>query len=121
MSKVTLPDIASGYNLSAINSNFQKIEDELKDFEGAEQQEMRDELGAHDSGVDGLIKAGYDLLGLETYLTTGPEETRAWTIKKGSTAPRAAAPSSECALAYRSVPLACPYPCCAGFPGATGW
>ncbi len=68
-----------------------KIEDELKDFEGAEQQEMRDELGAHDSGVDGLIKAGYDLLGLETYLTTGPEETRAWTIKKGSTAPRAAA------------------------------
>lgn len=68
-----------------------KIEDELKDFEGAEQEEMRNELGAHESGVDGLIKAGYDLLGLETYLTTGPEETRAWTMRKGSTAPRAAA------------------------------
>lgn len=68
-----------------------KIEDELKDFEGEELTEMRNELGAHDSGVDGLIKAGYDLLGLDTYLTTGEMETRAWTIKKGSTAPRAAA------------------------------
>ncbi len=68
-----------------------KIEDELKDFEGVEKDEMRNELGAHDSGVDGLIKAGYDLLGLDTYLTTGEMETRAWTIKKGSTAPRAAA------------------------------
>jgi GTP-binding protein YchF len=68
-----------------------KIEDELKEFDEAEKQEMRNELGAHDSGVDGLIKAGYDLLGLETYLTTGEMETRAWTIKKGSTAPRAAA------------------------------
>jgi GTP-binding protein YchF len=64
-----------------------KIEDELKEFEGVEKEEMRKELGAHDNGVDGLIKAGYELLGLETYLTTGPEETRAWTIKKGSTAP----------------------------------
>jgi GTP-binding protein YchF len=68
-----------------------KIEDELKEFEGAELTEMRNELGAHDSGVDGLIRAGYDLLGLDTYLTTGEMETRAWTIKKGSTAPRAAA------------------------------
>jgi ribosome-binding ATPase len=68
-----------------------KIEDELKEFEGEERDEMRNELGAHDSGVDGLIKAGYDLLGLETYLTTGEMETRAWTVKKGSTAPRAAA------------------------------
>ena len=68
-----------------------KIEDELKDFEGLEREEMRSELGAHDSGVDGLIKAGYDLLGLETYLTTGEMETRAWTVAKGSLAPRAAA------------------------------
>ncbi len=68
-----------------------KIEDELKEFEGEEKEMMRNEMNAHDSGVDGLIKAGYDLLGLETYLTTGEMETRAWTIKKGSTAPRAAA------------------------------
>ncbi len=64
---------------------------ELKEFEGEEKEEMRKELGAHDNGVDGLIKAGYDLLSLESYLTTGEMETRAWTIKKGSTAPRAAA------------------------------
>ena len=68
-----------------------KIEDELKEFEGEEKEEMRKELGAHDNGVDGLIKVGYDLLSLESYLTTGEMETRAWTIKKGSTAPRAAA------------------------------
>jgi GTP-binding protein YchF len=68
-----------------------KIEDELKEFEGEEKEEMRKEMNAHDSGVDGLIKAGYDLLGLDTYLTTGEMETRAWTVKRGSTAPRAAA------------------------------
>ncbi|MBP6949207.1 MAG: redox-regulated ATPase YchF [Candidatus Pacebacteria bacterium] len=68
-----------------------KIEDELKEFEGEEKELMRQEMNAHDSGIDGLIKAGYSLLGLETYLTTGEMETRAWTIKKGSTAPRAAA------------------------------
>ena len=81
-----------------------KIEDELKDFEGAERDEMRVALTGESAapleaqvyslgrsgGVDGLIKAGYDLLGLETYLTTGEMETRAWTVKKGSTAPRAA-------------------------------
>jgi hypothetical protein len=69
-----------------------KIEDELKEFEGAEKEEMRLALSGvegreKDDGINNLIKAGYELLGLETYLTTGPEETRAWTIKKGSTAP----------------------------------
>lgn len=68
-----------------------KIEDELKEFEGEEKDMMRKEMNAHDNGVDNLIKAGYELLGLETYLTTGETETRAWTVKKGSTAPRAAA------------------------------
>ncbi len=68
-----------------------KIEDELKEFEGEEKDVMRKELNAHDNGIDSLIKAGYDLLSLESYLTTGEMETRAWTIKKGSTAPRAAA------------------------------
>lgn len=68
-----------------------KIEDELKDFEGEEKEIMRSELGVEDNGINALIKAGYDILGLESYLTTGELETRAWTIKKGSTAPRAAA------------------------------
>ena len=84
-----------------------KIEDELKDFDGSEKEDMRSMLlssvsrgeplgesgaeGKEKDGINDLIKAGYDLLGLETYLTTGEMETRAWTVKKGSTAPRAAA------------------------------
>jgi small GTP-binding protein len=64
-----------------------KIEDELKDFEGEEKEMFRKEMGGEDDGVDKLIKECYELLGLETYFTTGPDESRAWTIKKGSTAP----------------------------------
>jgi ribosome-binding ATPase len=79
---------AHGYSYVVVDA---KIEDELKEFEGEEKEMMRKELGAHDNGVDGLIKAGYKLLGLETYLTTGEMETRAWTVKRGSSAPRAAA------------------------------
>lgn len=65
------------------------IENELKELEGRDKKEMRDGLGVKDDGIDNLIKAGYDLLGLITYFTTGEDETRAWTIKKGWTAPLA--------------------------------
>ncbi|MFA6227008.1 MAG: redox-regulated ATPase YchF [Candidatus Paceibacterota bacterium] len=65
------------------------IEQELKDLEGADKKELREGLGVKDDGIDSLIKAGYDLLGLLTYFTTGEDETRAWTIKKGWTAPLA--------------------------------
>jgi GTP-binding protein YchF len=73
-----------------------KIEDELKDLEGEEKEMFRAELGGavsadgvmHD-GIDDLIKKAYDMLGLITYFTTGEKETRAWTIKKGWTAPLA--------------------------------
>jgi GTP-binding protein YchF len=65
------------------------VEKELSEFEGAEKVEMREGLGAKDDGIDNLIKAGYDLLGLMTYFTTGVDETRAWTIQKGWTAPEA--------------------------------
>jgi len=66
-----------------------KIEDDLKDFEGDEKNVFREELGGNkeDNGVDNLIKSAYKLLGLETYFTTGVQETRAWTIAKNSTAP----------------------------------
>jgi ribosome-binding ATPase len=64
-----------------------KIEDELKDFEGEERDVMRQEMQAHDDGINTLIHEAYNLLELETYFTTGPEESRAWTIKKNSTAP----------------------------------
>lgn len=73
-----------------------KIEDELKDLVGEEKEMFRSELGGkgtdgevmHD-GIDDLIKKGYEMLGLITYFTTGEKETRAWTIKKGWTAPLA--------------------------------
>lgn len=65
-----------------------KIEEELKDFDGAEKEEMRAEFGGESGdGITDLIRASYNLLGLETYFTTGETETRAWTIEKGSTAP----------------------------------
>lgn len=69
-----------------------KIEDDLKDFEGEERHMFRKELGveSEDDGINMLIKEAYGLLGLETYFTTGTDETRAWTIKKASTAPIAA-------------------------------
>jgi len=63
-----------------------KIEEELIDMTEEEKAEL--ELK---SSIDNLVVAAYSLLGLETYLTTGKQETRAWTFKKGSTAPEAAA------------------------------
>lgn len=68
-----------------------KTEHELSDFEGEERALMRSEMGNGDDGIDTLIKKSYKLLGLATYFTTGEKETRAWTIKAGSTAPVAAA------------------------------
>jgi len=66
-----------------------KIEEELKDFDGEEKEIFRRELGGEDDGINNLIKESYKLLGLENYFTTGVDETRAWAIKKGSTAPEA--------------------------------
>jgi ribosome-binding ATPase len=67
------------------------VEHELSSFEGEEKEMFRGELGAHDDGIDTLIKSGYALLDLITYFTTGEKETRAWTCKRDSTAPEAAA------------------------------
>jgi ribosome-binding ATPase YchF (GTP1/OBG family) len=65
------------------------IEQELKDIPTEEKEELRRGLGADDDGIDLLIKKGYELLNLITYFTTGTDETRAWTIFRGSTAPEA--------------------------------
>lgn len=65
------------------------IEQELKDLSADEKTQFRSELGAKDDGINNLIRAGYDLLGLITYFTTGEDETRGWTIKNGWTAPKA--------------------------------
>lgn len=65
------------------------VEHELKDLNGDEKATFRQELGAKDDGIDNLIKKSYELLNLMTYFTTGEQETRAWTIGKGWSAPMA--------------------------------
>jgi len=65
------------------------MEHELKDMNDEEKNDFRREYGAQGSGVEGLIRACYDGLGLMSYFTTGPEETRAWTVPIGSTGPQA--------------------------------
>lgn len=65
------------------------IEQELKDMSAEEKNEFRSELGAKDDGINNLIRAGYKILNLITYFTTGEDETRGWTIKNGWTAPKA--------------------------------
>lgn len=63
------------------------IEGELKDIAHDEKETLRREFGVLDDGIDDLIRASYSLLGLMSFFTTGPDETRAWTIEKNSTAP----------------------------------
>ena len=67
-----------------------QIESDLIDLSPPEQIEYLKGLGVEESGVSRLIRATYHLLGLRTYFTTGEKETRAWTIRQGDTAPRAA-------------------------------
>jgi GTP-binding protein YchF len=67
-----------------------KIEAELALLEPAERAEYLESLGLKEPGLNRLIHAGYGLLGLRTYFTAGPKETRAWTIRSGWTAPQAA-------------------------------
>ena len=67
------------------------VEHDLKDLEEDEKLEFRREYGAQDSGIDSLIRAAYNRLGLMSYFTTGEMETRAWTVPIGSTGPQAGA------------------------------
>lgn len=67
-----------------------KIEEEISQLDADEAQEFLAELGLVEPGLDRLIRAGYELLALQTYFTVGPKEARAWTIRQGSLAPQAA-------------------------------
>lgn len=67
------------------------IEAEISQLPETERVEFLEGLGLHDSGLDRVIRSGYDLLGLLTYFTCGPKETHAWTITQGTKAPQAAA------------------------------
>ena len=67
-----------------------EIEQEIAELDDDEKAMFLEELGMKESGLDKLIKASYSLLGLISYLTSGEDETRAWTITKGTKAPQAA-------------------------------
>ena len=67
-----------------------KVEADLAELDPAEALELLESLGATESGLDQLARVGFKTLGLQTYLTAGPKEARAWTIRQGWTAPQAA-------------------------------
>lgn len=67
-----------------------KLEDELRGLDDNDRQEMLESYGQDESGLVQLIHAAYDTLGLQSYLTAGEKEVRAWTVPKGATAPQAA-------------------------------
>jgi len=68
-----------------------KVEEEMVDFDDEEKTEMLNDLGVEESGLDQIIHEGFDKLGLMSYFTAGVKEVRAWTIRKNTTAPKAAA------------------------------
>lgn len=67
-----------------------QIEEEISELDDEERQMFLDDLGLKESGLEKLIKASYHLLGLMSFLTSGEDETRAWTIRQGTKAPQAA-------------------------------
>jgi hypothetical protein len=67
------------------------IEEELSQLEDDERQEFLTDLGLDEPGLNRVIRAGYTLLGMQTYFTAGVKEVRAWQVHKGATAPQAAA------------------------------
>ncbi|EAR51151.1 GTP-binding protein YchF [Oceanicola granulosus HTCC2516] len=67
-----------------------KIEEEISQLEAEEAEMFLSEMGLEEPGLDRLIRAGYELLHLQTYFTVGPKEARAWTIREGTAAPQAA-------------------------------
>jgi ribosome-binding ATPase YchF (GTP1/OBG family) len=67
-----------------------KLESEIADLSGEEKELFLADMGLTEPGLDRLIRATYELLGLQTYFTAGEKEVKAWTVRKGSTAPQAA-------------------------------
>lgn len=67
-----------------------QIEAEIAQLDEADKQEFLESMGMHEAGLDRVIRAGYELLNMQTYFTAGVKEVRAWTVKVGATAPEAA-------------------------------
>ena len=82
-------DIAKTENTVAVPISA-AIEAELSGMDTADKQEFLKEMGLNEPGLNRVIRAGYKLLGLQTYFTAGPKEVRAWTVRIGATAPQAA-------------------------------
>ena len=85
----TVKRIAAGEGAEVV-AICNKLEAEIAELENEEKAEFLQDLGMNESGLDRVIRAGYSLLGLQTYFTAGPKEVRAWTVKAGATAPEAA-------------------------------
>ena len=82
-------EMAAAQNNSHVIISAQ-IEEEISKLEDDEAMMFLEEMGLTEAGLDRLIRAGYELLHLETYFTVGPKEARAWTIREGTSAPKAA-------------------------------
>ncbi|MCU0938570.1 MAG: DUF933 domain-containing protein, partial [Burkholderiaceae bacterium] len=67
-----------------------KVEAEIADLSDEDKVVFLEDMGMHEPGLNRMIRAGYTLLGLQTYFTAGPKEVRAWTVPNGATAPQAA-------------------------------
>src|SRR5574343_1764393 len=87
LAKVEAHAAAEGSQVVALCAS---IEAEIADLDDADKAEFLESMGLHEAGLDRLIRAGYKLLGLQTYFTAGIKEVRAWTIHAGDTAPQAA-------------------------------
>jgi GTP-binding protein YchF len=83
--------IAADHEPAEVVTFSAKIESELAELPAEDRADFLASLGLESAGLDRLIRAGYHLLGLQTYFTAGEKEVRAWTIKQGDTAPKAAA------------------------------
>ena len=86
----TVKDIAEAEQ-SGVVVICNKLEAEIAELEEDEKIEFLSDLGMEEAGLDRVIRAGYELLGLQTYFTAGVKEVRAWTVKQNATAPQAAA------------------------------
>ena len=96
VSEDTISDTAKKEKLAALVAPARsvficaKLEEELRGLDDADAAELLESYGVQERGLNQLIHAAYDTLGLQSYLTAGPKEVRAWTIHQGDTAPQAA-------------------------------
>jgi ribosome-binding ATPase YchF (GTP1/OBG family) len=85
--KAKLTELAPTDNVVFVSA---KVEAEISQLDGEDAQMFMEEYGLQQSGLERLSKVGFDTLGLQTYLTAGPKESKAWTIPRSATAPQAA-------------------------------